>query len=177
MTNLTAIVREVAQANYYRASWDVVARMGDTELAAVIAGAKTRRGAIAKAWGAAQSIDQARDLLAHGPRPVKALSLFAFLASKGGVRPCPDLQYLLDGRPFTHKGPLVRAAGLTLDRAREAAVHAGYLQDTPWEGGVSTSTINDLLDAIADEARGSKRYPVGQEPIEFAEGDTDDCPF
>lgn len=67
------------------------------------------------------------------------------------------------------------------------AVEAGYLYDTPWDGGVACSTVNDLLDALADEARGLKCYPngeTGEDPASAyyadcePEGESyEDCPF
>lgn len=184
MTNLVTMIREYAYENYWHHSWDLVAtRWSDAEIAAAIKGAKTRRGAIAKAWGKLQATDAARPACR---RPVKPASLFEFLAANGGLRPTPDLTYILDRNPLVpQQGPLLRASGLTLDLAREACVEAGYLADTPWEGGVATSTVNDMLDAIADEARGMKRYPMGQEPIQIPNFDArrhqqeanDACPF
>jgi hypothetical protein len=75
---------------------------------------------------------------------------------------------------------LLRQSGMTLDRAREAAVEAGYLHCDGWNTHrQATSTINDLLDAIDREARGEKVYPMGEEPYEPQEQpeQNDDCPF
>ncbi len=58
-------------------------------------------------------------------------------------------------------GRLVRSSGMTLDRAREALVEAGYLQDAgAISGGNPESFINDLLEALDDESRGNRLYSV-----------------
>ncbi len=103
---------------------------------------------------------------AFGPRArdPETWSLFEFLAAKGGLRPGPEVNAILDGnRRVFGFGNLVRRTGMELDRAREAAVEAGYLSDTPFEGGVTRSTVNDLLRALDDESRGKKRYIEGRE--------------
>lgn len=95
------------------------------------------------------------------PRRYKPKSLFRFLTDRGGLQPCPDLKYILDG---SH-GWMVRRSGMTLDRAREACVEAGYLNDpSQYTGNVSDSTIADLLELIAAEARGIKQYAYGEWP-------------
>lgn len=88
------------------------------------------------------------------------LSLFQFLAKRGGIREYSgELTGLGLNRTFVPGyGRLMRASGMPLDRAREAAVEAGYLPDTPFEGGVATSRITHLLDALQDEAHGNRRY-------------------
>ncbi len=198
MQELVTMIREYAEDHYYCESWDIVAtRWTDTDIAAAIKGAKTRRGAIAKAWGALQVIDRARPAC---ERPAKPVSLIAFLASCGGLRNddrlITEVRESIGGNVMVPRhGPLIRApkqistaarlsgikVPMSLDGAREAAVEAGYLQDTDWNGGESTSTVNDLLDAIDQEARGAKVYPQGEEVFEPAEFDrqetTDECPF
>ena len=190
MTDLIAMMREYATDHYWLESWDIVAdRWTDADIADAIKGATTRRGAIAKAWGKLQVIDALRAagngevIFQYGRKPVRPASLFEFLAARGGLRPNPELRYILDGNPLVpRKGPLLRSSGLTLDHAREACVEAGYLQDAgAFHGGVTESTIGDLLDAIADEARGQKRYRAedeGRLPIEFTAMETsDEIPF
>lgn len=82
----------------------------------------------------------------------RPLSLLEFLASKGGLKPDPELRAIIAGNPFIPGfGPLFRPSGKALDRARESAVGAFYLRDTPFEGGLSTSTPDDLLKAISAE--------------------------
>ena len=198
MNELVNMMREYAQDNYWHSSWDIVAdRWNDTQIACVITGAKTRRGAIAKTWGVLQLIDRKRS---NRSRPVKPICLVEFLASIGGLR--DDDKLIADVRYSVGKnlmvpgfGPLIRQqhtlstaaraggrrAPLFLDTAREACVEAGYLQD-------EDCTIADLLDLIADEARGRKHYAQGEEhhALNFAENrelqeraqeSADACPF
>lgn len=196
MTDLVALIRGYAEERYYYASWDIVAtEWSDEQIAEAIEGARTRRGAIAKAWGVLQKIDARR---ARRTRPVRPISLLEFLAANGGIRAddrmISDLRQTTGGNVFLppygwlirEYRPLSTAALIGgavspkyLDDARRAAVDAGYLQDTPWEGGVSTSTINDLLDAIDTEYRdGRKIYPHGEPPFEPAEREEQhDAPF
>lgn len=197
MTNLVTMMREYAQDRYYRYSWDVVAtQWSDAEIAQAIEGAKTRRGAIAKAWGRLQVIDRNR---CRYERPVKPASLLEFLAMNGGLRSddklITEVRESVGGNCFMPRfGWLIREpkqlstaarkggirAPMFLDGAREAAVEAGYLQETNWNGGVSTTTVNDLLELIDQEARGRKIYPCGQEPFEpfdDRQEETDDVPF
>lgn len=116
-------------------------------------------------------------------------SLFEFLARRGGLRDddalIADVRGSLGGKPGKENrfvpgfGNLVRKpaaiseaarrggkfAPMSLDTAREAAVEAGYLEDAGQHtGGVSRSTVNDLLEAIDKEARGEKQYRRGVEP-------------
>lgn len=93
-------------------------------------------------------------------------SLLQFIASKGGLQPNADLEAIglarghraqIPGRPGFFG--VVSNRGTNLDRMREAAEEAGYLQGNHW----GTSTISDLLDAIDAEMRGQKRYPAGYE--------------
>ncbi|MDC7784786.1 hypothetical protein PQJ75_00775 [Rhodoplanes sp. TEM] len=179
MPDLVRVVRDYAREHYFTTSWDLVADVWtDDEIAEAIRGARTRRGAIAKAWGRLQHIDRRRPAWERPRRPV---SLFQFLAGRGGLRPDGDIRYILDGIPLVPgRGALIRSSGMTLDRAREAAAEAGYLRDPAWDRGVSRSSINELLAAIHDEAHGRKRYPIGEEPPEWSEPDHEfvaDCPF
>jgi hypothetical protein len=108
----------------------------------------------------------------RGPRQVneRALSLFQFLAHRGGIAPHPDVQHALGENPFVPGfGRLIRQGGMSLDRAREAAVEAGYLHDQgAIEGRGTESTINQLLEAIGEESRGNKLYRAGHRPEEGA---------
>lgn len=192
MKQLVTMIREYAEDHYYRFSWDVVVReWSPADISAAIVGAKTRRGALAKAWGKLQVIDRSRPSY---ERPVKPVCLTEFLASCGGIRSddklITEVRESVGGNVRTPCGMLIRdprqvstaarmggiRAPMFLDMARETAVEGGYLQDR--EAGVSTSTISDLLTAIDDEARGQKHYPMGEdvfEPIE--QENNDDCPF
>lgn len=163
--HLVTMMREYAQDHYYEDSWDVITKWSDEQIAAAIGGAKTRRGAISNAWGKIQLINAKRDVFQYGPKPTAPQSLFSFLAMVGGLKPHPDLAYVLDGNPRIRPyGLLVREHGMSLDRAREACVEAGYLFDAgAFSGAVTESSINDLLDLIRSEAHGDKQYPVGAE--------------
>lgn len=114
----------------------------------------------------------ARAVQAASPEPArqqKPQSLLEFIAARGGVSDADplvaDLLQSFGGKNPTvrGKGKLVRGDGLRLDRLREAAVEAGYLDDAAaLRGDVSDSTINDLLEAVDAEARGRKVYPRGE---------------
>jgi hypothetical protein len=87
-------------------------------------------------------------------------SLLAFLALNGGIKPNADLRAIF-GRGqklIPRAGALIRKQGMEPDEARRRAVEAGYLDDTAYEGGTSTSTVNDLYAAIDRENRGSKVF-------------------
>lgn len=94
------------------------------------------------------------------------LGLLQFIASKGGLKPHPELEALdlrsnhrvqIPGR----KGffGVVRPTGDDLDRMREKAEEAGYLRGE----GQKTSTVQDLLDAIDNELRGQRHAAEGEE--------------
>lgn len=113
-----------------------------------------------------RSIDQTKHVTAR-PRQVdeSKLSLMQFLAHRGGVKPTADLHGLFDGKdnvPFI--GKVLRETGMTEDRAREAAVEAGYIQDNPDRDGGGDTRIRDLHNAISEELRGRKQYRAGHEP-------------
>ena len=98
-------------------------------------------------------------------RPQSALE---FLASKGGLRPNADLLGILGKNRFLGgHGWVLREGGLTEDKARELLAEAGYITNEGRGGienrGGGTSTIRDLHEAINDEMRGRKRFPVGAE--------------
>lgn len=107
--------------------------------------------------------------------PEEKLSLFQFLASRGGVRLDDPLIADLIGstgvNPFIPGyGQLIRkpgaistaaarsgrSAAMTLDQAREAAALAGYLPEK--------SKVSDLLDLANLEAKGNKQYREGFTP-------------
>ncbi len=103
-----------------------------------------------------------------GERPARAtepLNLLQFIASRGGLKPHPELAVMdahkhtvaMGGFPYRRK--LVRDGGMDLDRAREAAEEAGYFRGS----ADGTSTITEFLDAIDDGIRGNHRYPEGHE--------------
>jgi hypothetical protein len=94
------------------------------------------------------------------------LSLLQFIASKGGLRPDPELEAV--GLAFGHRAQVpgkpgffnvVGKGGQHVDRMREAVEEAGYLRGSQH----GTSTPAEFLDAIEAELRGQKRYPEGFE--------------
>jgi hypothetical protein len=102
----------------------------------------------------------ARPVVSNNNReaPVKRHGLFHFLAWNGGLRPDPELRVIFDtSNPHPSRvGKLIRKSGMSLDRAREACIAEGFLQDH--ECREHEPTINDLLELIAAEARGQKQY-------------------
>lgn len=180
MDELVSFIRTRAHEHRYTWSWDIIEHWTDDQIRAAIAGAKTRRGAITKAWNALvkpyhTTRHHYETVVRFGVAPRKPVSLFQYLAAAGGIAPHAELAAILDGPQWVGgHGPLVRRTGMTLDDARASAVAGGYLHDTAWEGGVATSTINELLDALADEARGRKCYPhgeAGEEPDAYTDDD------
>jgi hypothetical protein len=111
----------------------------------------------------------AADYLIRDVEPVfhtnlrKPKSLFHFLAWKGGLRPDPELRVLFDTSNPSVPGlgndkKLIRKSGMSLDAAREACIEGGFLQDH--ECREREPSINDLLELIAEEARGNKQYRI-----------------
>lgn len=113
--------------------------------------------------------DTVRKSLGPQPKGRMATDIVQFLSSQGGLK---DSGGELAARDL-HKvfvpghGRLVRKNGLSLDEARHRAVQAGYLTDTPWEGGVSVSTVDDLVQAI-ERNRGGDRVFAGRDAIDMA---------
>ncbi len=141
-------------------------------------GAKMREAQSAGQWNRARMIGELKDVVlnrlnnltnddfmpATGAPSTVAVrsaapgqSLIQFLAGRGGIKDtggdltAMDLHLWHRGAAFRNK--LVNPQGFDLDYAREAAVEAGYLP----EG----STTNDLLQALAKDARGPRVYPGG----------------
>jgi len=123
---------------------------------------------------------------ARGPRavPQERWSLLQFLTDRGGIRPddknIGDVKQSFGGKNHFEPGfgQLIRPGGMTLDRAREAAVEAGYLQDlgqTGVKAGEATSNLDTLLQAIDKEARGTKVYRQGIEPADAKVRDIDEA--
>ena len=106
-----------------------------------------------------------RPLAYQNPRtpskPTGPLSLFQFLASKGGIQDQGgELAALGLDRAFVPGyGRLVRPTGLKLDQAREAIVEAYYLRDHgDHTGGTARTTVADLLELLDQEGRGQRVY-------------------
>jgi hypothetical protein len=117
---------------------------------------------------------RAKGLRGRAAADPRTWSLFEYLASKGGLKPDPELRAIFgnDRGPFVPGfGPLLRRSGATLDEALTRAKEGGYLIDandlqhvahtdlTPTQmGKEATLTPRDLLDHIDDESRGRKVY-------------------
>ncbi len=93
----------------------------------------------------------------------KPESLIEYLAKRGGIR---DEGGTLQSMGLTDRktgfvqggGPLVRAQGMSLDKARALALEAGYLDDAGAESGnASQSYVSDLLDALDNDMRSSRQ--------------------
>ena len=98
-------------------------------------------------------------------------SLNEFLAEHGGLDPNDPLigdvraSIGTSNKVVGSYGRLIRKGGMKLDRAREAAVEAGYLHDEGHlSGGEDQTTIPDLLELIDHELRGNKVYRYGRGP-------------
>lgn len=86
-------------------------------------------------------------------------SMVEFLAANGGVRDHKgELANMDADKVFVPgAGRLVRANGRSMDDARALLVENGYLQDAP-DGELSTSTIDDMLVAMADDIGSRERF-------------------
>lgn len=98
-------------------------------------------------------------------------SLLEFIASKGGIDPrdgnIGDLRSIIGGKNkfIPGFGSLIRPGGLRLDRAREAAVEAGYMHDAGrHSGGLNESDLSHLFDNLDTEVRGQRVYRQGFDP-------------
>lgn len=126
-----------------------------------------------KAWlregDTTKPIVSTREVKAPAPPRGEPMSLLQFIASRGGVKPDPELDVMdLTG---SHRVQVpgrrgffgvVRPGGMNLDRMREAAQEAGYFpKDDP--NAPPTNSVRDFLDAIDAEMRGERRYPEGFE--------------
>lgn len=77
-------------------------------------------------------------------------SLVEFLRDKGISDDRGDLRSMDIDKGIKFKKKMLRPEGLSVDKAREAAVEAGYLPED--------ATVNDLLDAVANELKGQPVY-------------------
>jgi len=89
----------------------------------------------------------------------KPKSLLQFIKSIGGVSTkdanIGDVKAIMDKGYIT----IARSGGRTLDEIAEAASEAGYISKID-EYGDGRASINDLLDAIAEERMGNKIYSL-----------------
>ena len=123
------------------------------ELAAWADATAARRAANRAAHAATRAARLEPKVDAEIPAAIRAnrpMSLIPFLASIGGLKPCPDLAHMGVGGKGRLFGALLRAGGRALDVAANEAADAGYLPADPY--------ASDLLDAIADELAGFPSY-------------------
>lgn len=131
--------------------------MTDAELA--------ERDAARAARAAAKRGNKAPAARGWRSRDASTFTLTEFISAMGGIKPTPDVKAIFSGEnPFIPGfGRLLRKDGMTPDRARETAVEGGYLHDPGREsGGLSESTITQLLEALDADSRGKKQYRLGQ---------------
>jgi hypothetical protein len=103
----------------------------------------------------------------------KTWSLFEYLASRGGLKPDPEITTIFgNGRgPFVPGfGPLIRKGGMALDEALVAAKEGAYIHDVDQlhaphvlvdaarRDQPLTVDINDMLRLFDENARGQKTY-------------------
>jgi hypothetical protein len=97
-------------------------------------------------------------------------SLSEYLASKGGLKPDPELHAIYGGKKgpmIGGFGPLLQHAGYTLDEALRAAKDGHYMFDNAdVTGGQAHLTPRDLLDLLDNENRGNKVYRNDYVPAE-----------
>jgi hypothetical protein len=118
-----------------------------------------------------ETVSEPAPKAAAAPKPGRRQSLLQHLAQGRGISPNDPL--IADLRSALGKknalipgyGMLIRVGGRTLDQALEHAVEGRYIDDPGfWQPNTPrTSTIRDLLDVIAEERGGTKRYPRGEE--------------
>lgn len=93
-----------------------------------------------------------------GGKEAFGTSLVQWLVDNGGVREDGGELGAMDASKV-RPGLVNNMLGMTLDEAREKAVEAGYLRDIGAEqDGVTTSGIDELLNAIRDELGGTPTY-------------------
>lgn len=89
-------------------------------------------------------------------------SLFEYLASKGGLKPDPELHAIFGGKrgPMVGGfGPLLRRDGMALDEAVRSAKDGHYMFDAAdVTGAEARLTPRDLLDLLDQENRKQKVY-------------------
>jgi hypothetical protein len=130
-----------------------------------------REGAEIIRQGQRSQMHAARPAIAtNGPaaRAPETFSLLEFLASKGGLKPDPDLTHIAGANKFVPGfGQLFRSAGMTMDQAVQAAKDGGYLFDAADVSGAESHVgPNDLHALIAKEAnQREKQYPLKREDI------------
>lgn len=108
-------------------------------------------------------LDPLLDRLRSGDIPAEQLafgqSLFEFIRDAGGLQETgetKDLSAAVDRKPGQKK--LVQKNGMSLDRALQSAIEAGYFPE-----GVQDLTESDLLDALGADLAGSRVYSAKNE--------------
>lgn len=108
-------------------------------------------------------LDPLLDRLRSGDIPAEQLafgqSLFEFIRDAGGLQETgetKDLSAAVDRKPGKKK--LVQKNGMSLDRALQAAIEAGYFPE-----GSQDLTESDLLDALGADLAGSRVYSAKNE--------------
>lgn len=149
---------------------------------------ETRAARFKGALGTAQELYDREGAEIHGPgyraprtaqarpggpaaKPESTWSLLEFIASRGGIDAddplIADVRGSMGGNNkfIPGFGNLIRRGGMGLDKAREAAVHAGYLFDVgDVTGGESKTDVRTLLDALDQEMRGERVYARNYAP-------------
>lgn len=100
-----------------------------------------------------EMLDTIRSGKASSPSEMFGLSLVEFLREKGIKDDRGDLKSMDVDNGIKFKKKLLRKDGISVDKAREAAVEAGYLP--------ASSDINSLLDAVSNELKGQPKYAPG----------------
>jgi hypothetical protein len=105
-------------------------------------------------------------------------SLFEYLASKGGLKPDPELEAIFGNSrgPFVPGfGSLIRKGGMPIDQALRSAKDGRYLFDAAdVTGAEGKLTPRDLLDKIDDENRKRKVYRIDHTPAADRAIDTEE---
>lgn len=101
----------------------------------------------------ASMLDNLRSGKGFSPSEMFGQSLGEFLRQKGIKDDTGELRSMDVDKGLKFKKKMLRPDGVSLDRAREAAVEMGYLPED--------ATINDLLEAVDEELRGHPKYAPG----------------
>lgn len=120
------------------------------------------------------------NLMEQARKPhAEAQSLFDFVRGLGGlVEDGGELEALGALQMRMRRGQAVSTnsgleirndAGLTLDRAAEAAAEAGYIGSRTADGGFVGGEVNELLDALRREASGERVYSEADYDAVFAD--------
>ncbi|MCC6775623.1 MAG: strawberry notch family protein [Hyphomicrobiales bacterium] len=144
------------------------------ELKTWLARGDTKRALSAVREGLASGTraDRANKRPPSGGAARSPLSLLQFLATNGGLKldPGGELKALgITSRsrmvvPGLGYRSIIRKDGMSLDRARELAVMAGYLTEPGrLSGNLDQTTPNDLLRLISEELGGRRTFAPGEE--------------